>query len=84
MSNYLDAGHGVTAASKSGASSPIVGLHAYMVKDVEVAGGQTYVTVYNPWGVDGRTYDGNYGDGLLRLTWSTFTQQFSAVVVSLA
>ena len=84
MANYLDAGHGVTAASKSNSSTPIVGLHAYMVKDVEVVGEQTYVTVYNPWSVDGRIYDNNYGDGLLRLTWSTFTQNFSTVVVSMA
>ena len=84
MADHLAAGHALTAASPSNPPGPIVGLHAYMVKSVEIEGGDTLVTVYNPWGFDGKLYDGNSGDGLLTLTLATFRQNFSAVVVSLA
>jgi len=55
-----------------------------MVKSVEIESDATLVTVYNPWGFDGKLYDGNTGDGLLTLTLATFRENFSAVVVSLA
>ena len=84
MASHLAAGHAVTVGSNSNAASPIVGLHAYMVKSVEVNAGETHVTVYNPWGLDGRSYDSNPGDGLLRLTLDQFRVAFSTVVISLA
>ena len=84
MASHLAAGHAVTVGSDSNAASPIVGLHAYMVKSVEVDAGETHVTVYNPWGFDGRSYDSNPGDGLLSLTLAQFRQAFTAVVISLA
>jgi len=84
MAGHLDAGHAVTVASNTNPPGPAVGLHAYMVKSVETDGGQTYVTIYNPWGVDGQVYDGNSADGLLRLTLAQFRANFSTVVVSLA
>ena len=84
IAGHLAAGHAVTLASKSSPPGPIVGLHAYMVKSVEINAGTTYVTVYNPWGVDGKPYDSNAGDGLLQLTLADFRANFSTVVVSLA
>jgi len=78
LSNELAAGHAVTMGSWYSASRPIVGSHAYMVKDVNVTAGT--VTVYNPWGVDGRTWDSNYSDGLLTISAAQVVQYFSAVV----
>ena len=80
LASELAAGHAVTLGSYSNSPSPIVGSHAYMVKSVESAAGQTYVTVYNPWGIDGRSYDSNYNDGLLRLTIDQVQTCFSAAV----
>ncbi|MCY2926947.1 MAG: C2 family cysteine protease, partial [Planctomycetota bacterium] len=59
ISQALAAGHAVTAGSLSSGSATIVGGHAYMVRSVQVVNGQQMVTVYNPWGVDGKGSDGN-------------------------
>ncbi|RPI59219.1 MAG: hypothetical protein EHM48_09215, partial [Planctomycetaceae bacterium] len=80
----LAAGHAVTLGSKSAAASPVIGSHAYMVKSVETVDGATYVTVYNPWGVDGVSYDSNRSDGVLRLPLSTFAANFTTAVVCAA
>jgi Ca2+-binding RTX toxin-like protein len=79
----LAAGHSITLGSYSTAASPVVGGHAYMVKSIEGVGDAAYVTVYNPWGVDGRSYDSNYNDGLLRLSIAKIQECFSATVVAL-
>ena len=79
--NELAAGHALTLGSYSSASSPVVGSHAYVIKSIDSAG---YVTVFNPWGVDGRTWDSNYGDGLLKLSIDQIKSNFSATVSSLA
>lgn len=84
LQQSLSAGHAVTMGSYYDASGPIVGAHAYAVKSVFTSDGQEYVTVYNPWGNDGRTWDGNYADGLLTLSIDQVQQYFSAVVVSVA
>ena len=84
LSSNLSAGHSVTLGSYSSSPSPIVGGHAYTVISVEGSGDSAYVTVYNPWGVDGRSYDSNYSDGLLRLSISMVQTCFSAAVVSYA
>jgi len=79
----LASGRPVTAGSYYNASGPIVGGHAYMVKSIEVTSGGTYITVYNPWGVDGRSWDSNPNDGLLRISLAQFQQYFSAICTSL-
>ncbi len=84
LSDNLNAGHAVTAASAYRATGPIVANHAYMVKSVDVVGGMTYVTVYNPWGYDGRAYDSNSGDGALQLSLDVFMSQFVGAVVCMA
>jgi hypothetical protein len=76
----LSAGQAVTAGTKSTASGPVVGSHAYMVKSTYIADGQTYVVLYNPWGVDGTRSDSNPNDGLVTLTLSVFKQNFTAAV----
>lgn len=81
MTSHLGSGHAVTVASNPSPGNPIAGSHAYMVKSVESSGGTTYVTVYNPWGYDGYSYDSNGSDGLLRLTMAQFQAKFSAVAV---
>jgi len=84
LSSELAAGHSITAASYSNASGPIVGSHAYMVKSVETSGAGMFVTVYNPWGVDGRSWDSNSGDGLLKISIGDFQRYFQAAIVCTA
>ena len=84
LSSSLASGHAVTAGSYSRPQTPIVGSHAYVVKSVETIGADQFVTVYNPWGVDGRSWDDNYYDGLLTISIDQVQSSFSAVVVSLA
>ena len=75
----LDGGHAVTAGSYYNASSPIVGSHAYTIRSIEETEEGRFVTVYNPWGVDGRSYDANYYDGMLRLSLAQFQNSFQAL-----
>ncbi|MFW6153980.1 MAG: C2 family cysteine protease [Planctomycetota bacterium] len=84
MAGQIDAGATVSLGSYSAAGGPIVGGHAYAVLGTEVVNGARYVTVHNPWGVDGRTYDSNPDDGVLRLTMDTVKSGFMAVAVSFA
>jgi hypothetical protein len=85
VESQLAAGHALTLGSYYTASWPIVPSHAYMIKAVSVdESGQQYVTVYNPWGVDGRSWDDNYSDGLLTLTTAQVVQHFSAIVACYA
>jgi hypothetical protein len=84
MAGYLSAGHALTAASRSNPSGPAVGNHAYMIKAVETVGGQSYVTVYNPWGFDGKSWDSNSSDGLLKMDLATFRQDYFAVSYCMA
>ena len=78
----LAAGHAVTAGSYDSPPSPIFGGHAYEVKAIQGTGDAAIVTVYNPWGYDGRGSDDNPSDGLIRLTMAQFQTCFSSFVVS--
>lgn len=80
----LAAGYNVAAGSKSSAGGPIVASHGYTVMSVDTISGQLYVTLYNPWGRDGRSYDSNPADGLLRLTITKFIAEFDYVAVGYA
>jgi hypothetical protein len=81
IANYLASGKAVTAGSYSYPPSPIVGGHAYQVlsSSYDTVKKTWYVTVYNPWGVDGRSFDSNSSDGLLRLTAAQFKACFYAL-----
>lgn len=84
LANSLAEGHATTLGSSWSASGPIVADHAYVVKSVETTAEGLFVTVYNPWGFDGRSWDGNYGDALLTLSISQVHACFSTACVSLA
>ena len=85
LNTQLQAGRGITAGSKSAAGGPIVGGHAYMVKAVSVEGGVQYVTLYNPWGIDGGTStDSSRYDGLVKLPVAQLGLYFTAFVTGLA
>jgi len=84
IQSSLAAGHPVTMGSYSSASGPIVGGHAYMLKSVQTGQDGSFVTVYNPWGVDGTSWDSNPRDGLLTISMRLVQQYFSCVVVSMA
>ena len=83
ISSNLAAGRPMTVGSYSSPPSPIVGGHAYRIKSIETVSGQTYVTVYNPWGIDGRSWDSNSNDGLLKITIAQFQACFSTICTSL-
>ncbi|MFB3890727.1 MAG: MBG domain-containing protein [Phycisphaerae bacterium] len=83
ISTHLGAGHGMTAIS-GGGGGPVVGDHVYMVQCVETTPSGIFVTVYNPWGYDGASYDSNPNDGLLRLSIDMLGAQFMTVAVSMA
>jgi hypothetical protein len=80
LTTQLQEGHAVTAGSYSTSIGPIIGDHAYMIQSVTTTNQGTFVTVYNPWGVDGVSYDSNPGDGLLTLPIATFRQCFEVVM----
>jgi hypothetical protein len=84
LASHLAAGHAVSAGTWSSTSGPVIGQHAYMVRAMETRDGETYVTVYNPWGFDGKGTDANPNDGLVQVTLAQFQTDFSAVVISLA
>jgi len=84
ISQALQAGNAVSAASISAGSTAIVGNHAYEVRSVQYVNGQWTVTVYNVWGQDGKQVDSNYSDGLVTLTMSQFKQVFTALCISAA
>ncbi len=84
IAGKLANGNAVTLGSYGSAPAPIVGSHAYMVHSIAGTGASATVTVYNPWGVDGRSYDDNYGDGLLALSMDQLQDCFSALVTAAA
>jgi hypothetical protein len=61
-----------------------VGNHAYVVQSVQYVNNAWMVTVYNPWGIDGMSYDSTPNDGLLTISLSLFVQDFSDIVVCAA
>jgi hypothetical protein len=86
MANSLAAGNAVTASTLTTepAGSPIVADHAYNVHSVTNVNGTWYVTVYNPWGWDGASWDSNAYDGLLTITAAQFQSWFNTVEVCFA
>lgn len=84
LDNALSSGHAASMGTYSRPSNPIVGSHAYVVVSVETTEEGRFVTVYNPWGVDGRDWDSNSSDGLLRLSIEDIQSSFFAAVVSTA
>lgn len=70
--------------------SGLIGNHAYTVVKVEKLNGGTdaWITLRNPWGKDtdyGVKYqdriDNNFDDGLIRISWSTFSKYFSTYAI---
>jgi hypothetical protein len=76
----LNAGHAVSMGSYYSATSPVVGSHAYQVVSIDASNN---VTVYNPWGTDGRSWDDNYYDGLLTMSIDMIQSNYMAVVTAL-
>lgn len=77
IKGQLDAGHAVTLGSKYNATGPIWGSHAYMVKSAYSDATGQYVVVYNPWGVDGKSWDSNSSDGLMTLPIALIAANFA-------
>ena len=84
LQTSLAAGRVVTAGTSFFSVGPIIAGHAYTVMSAEDIGGQMFVTVYNPWGIDGRAFDANPEDGLLRLTITQFATAFTLATMDAA
>jgi hypothetical protein len=77
------AAHHAVAVSTAEAINPVLGNHTYGIHEVhqDAGSGEWYVTVYNPWGIDGQPWDDNANDGLLTFTAAEFQQRFEIVQV---
>lgn len=78
----MQAGRAATVVSNYAGSTAIVGEHAYAIRSIQTFKGKTTVTVYNPWGVDGKPDDDDTADGLVTLTMSQFRQVFVTLSIS--
>lgn len=75
MVSAFNTGKSITVGSKdSGLAANVVANHAYVV--VGYNSSNQKFTLFNPWGVDGGYYDGNFKPGTLELTWSELTASF--------
>jgi hypothetical protein len=79
------AGKKAVAAITNGtiaSSAPLIGSHAYSVVSTSIIGGVQYLTLRNPWGIDGAGNDSNPNDGLVQVTLAQFQANFSAGSIS--
>ena len=75
------------ARDLAGADQQIIVIDRFpdpAVRDRLEADGAQTVTLYNPWGVDGSSWDGHSGDGLLTISLDLFMQDFTAAVACMA
>jgi hypothetical protein len=84
ISDQLTAGHAMSAGTSGSAASPFAAGHAYMIKSIETTADGTYVTVFNPWGYDGYTWDSNTSDGLVKVSIDMFKSNFIMLSASMA
>ncbi len=78
LKNALDAGKAVVAISGLNPGN------SCMVKSVETTAGGIFLTVYNPWGADGRSAVKTGADGMIRMSIQDFTKMFLLVQMSSA
>jgi hypothetical protein len=72
IQSELAAGKAVTASTNSNATG-LVASHCYSVVGVSTdANGNMFVTVRNPWGVDGTGADSNPNDGFVTISMAAF------------
>ncbi|MCD6364357.1 MAG: hypothetical protein J7M14_00620, partial [Planctomycetes bacterium] len=84
LESHIEAGHGLTLGTWASPQVPLVGGHGYVVESVESVEGRLFVTVFNPWGVDGCSWDDNYDDGLVTISIDQVVSDFSHLVACLA
>jgi hypothetical protein len=69
----------VGTLSTIAAGAPLIAAHAYSVFAVtKDAAGTVWVTLRNPWGIDGVTWDNNSWDGILTMTYATMKSSVSS------
>lgn len=84
LQSATSSGRAVAVGSITGAPWPIIGYHAYSVTSVSQDGyGNKYITVRNPWGMDGVNFDSNPGDGYLTISMAQFQSAFGTGVMAL-
>jgi hypothetical protein len=88
ISADLAAGKADTFNSDTNASGPVIASHSYAVENAFTLNGTMFVTLYNPWGIDGgndsTSYntdgsgppDTNTTDGLITLTMAQIDEYF--------
>ncbi len=75
LTSYI--GREVIIGTKSNVVGPLIGSHAYVMIGTTIIGGIQYVTIRNPWGVDGVFADSNYYDGIVTVKYSDLSQSAS-------
>jgi hypothetical protein len=70
----IDAGQPVTALTPS--ATELVTTHVYTVVGYSVINGTQWLTLRNPWGIDGPMGDGS-NDGYITITFSTYLRSTS-------
>jgi hypothetical protein len=85
IADELVKGYTLAGGTSTAAKTPIIGNHAYEILGAAKASdGSWTVTVYNPWGIDGVTYDSDPNDGVLVISMDIFRQNYDAVYESYA
>jgi titin len=79
INTQLAAGHAIAASTNSSIASnvPIVESHVYSIIGAYMSNGTLMIQMRNPWGVDGFNDDSNPNDGLVTISYSTFTTNFN-------
>lgn len=78
--------HAVTIITNNSivGGASLIGSHAYSVVNAYTDGnGVEWLTLRNPWGIDGIGFDGNSADGLVRITLASIQANCSAGSISL-
>ena len=78
IANGINSGRGVTIGTSGtiGGGAPLIDNHSYTVTAAwRDASGTGWVTLRNPWGIDGAGWDGNPGDALVTMTINQLQQE---------
>ena len=85
LANALYAGKAVSVITDGVITSgtPLIDSHAYTVLATSTdSGGTQWITLRNPWGIDGAGNDSNPNDGIVQVTLAQFIANTSAGSIS--
>jgi hypothetical protein len=79
INTNLAAGHAIAGSTNGSitSGSPLVGSHVYSIIGAYMNGSTLMIQLRNPWGIDGFNDDSNPNDGLVTISYATFTANFN-------